>query len=455
MVHPWVESIHDGCKKVMHRSENWMSTDSRDMEIPALAIHRVNPHLNNSFLQTHAADNMSTQKPAAISQALGARRAWVAVLGSEGMVLWKSKPKIAPPPQKNRTFEPMEGAPEPLILGIESSCDDTSAAVVRGNEVLSNVVANQALHAEFGGVVPEWASRAHLAKIHPVVDAALKKAGVDSSQLDAVAYTLGPGLQGSLHVGTAFAKSFAWALGIPSIPVHHMRAHILAHMLAPGPFPTWPFLCLTVSGGHTQLVQVDSPSKMQVLGQTRDDAAGEAFDKVAKLLGLPYPGGPLVDRLAAEGDELAFAFTRPKLDGYDWSFSGLKTQVLHFLQREQQLDSTFVERRKADICASVQATILDMLLESVHRAVAETGIQEVAIAGGVSANSGLRARLKQAERDHGWTVHVPPMAYCTDNAAMIAAVGLSDFKEGRTGALESVPSPRLPALRPLAASMGN
>ncbi len=338
----------------------------------------------------------------------------------------------------------------PLILGIESSCDDTSAAVIRGAEVLSNVVANQALHAELGGVVPEWASRAHLSKIHPVVQAALAKADVATQDLDAVAYTLGPGLQGSLHVGTSYAKSMAWGLGIPSVPVHHMRAHILAHVLEPGPTPKYPFLCLTVSGGHTQLVRVDSPQEMSVLGQTLDDAAGEAFDKVAKLIGLPYPGGPVVDQLAREGDPEAFAFSRPRMEGYNWSFSGLKTQVLQFLQQAQRDDATFVQRRRTDICASVQAAILDMLVEPLGRAVEETGIREVAIAGGVSANSGLRARLEHAQREHGWAVHIPPMAYCTDNAAMIAAVGWLDFVEGKRGTLAAAPSPRLPELTSLA-----
>lgn len=339
---------------------------------------------------------------------------------------------------------------QPLILGIESSCDDTSAAVIRGGRVLSNVVANQALHAEVGGVVPEWASRAHLSKIHPVVQAALRKAEVSEDDIDAVAYTLGPGLQGSLHVGASYAKAMAWGLGVPSIPVHHMRAHILAHVLEPGPIPKYPFLCLTVSGGHTQLVQVDDPQTMTVKGQTLDDAAGEAFDKVAKLIGLPYPGGPVVDRLASEGNPNAFPFSRPKMPGYDWSFSGLKTQVLHFLQKELALDSEFVTRRQADICASVQAAILDMLMEPLVRATQDTGIQEVAIAGGVSANSGLRARLVQAQQDHGWTVHIPPMAYCTDNAAMIAAVGWLDFLEGLSGKLDAAPSPRLPKLATLA-----
>ena len=341
-------------------------------------------------------------------------------------------------------------AQKPLVLGIESSCDDTSAAVIRGTEVLSNVVANQKLHAQLGGVVPEWASRAHLAKIHPVVEAALQQADVALDELDAVAYTLGPGLQGSLHVGANYAKSLAWGLGVPSIPVHHMRAHILAHLLEPEPTPTFPFLCLTVSGGHTQLVRVNSAQDMTVLGQTLDDAAGEAFDKVAKLIGLPYPGGPVVDQLAALGDPKAFAFSRPRMAGYDWSFSGLKTQVLNFLVAEQQKDASFVERRREDICASVQAAILDMLMAPLVEAVNETTIRSVAIAGGVSANSGLRKRLEKAAKEFGWDVFIPPMSYCTDNAAMIAAVGLIDFEMGLSGSLDEAPTPRLPSLVSLA-----
>jgi len=348
----------------------------------------------------------------------------------------------------------MKSDTPPLVLGIESSCDDTSAAVIRGPKVLSNVVANQALHAEVGGVVPEWASRAHLSKIQPVVQAALDKAGVHASELDAIAYTLGPGLQGSLHVGTSFAKAMAWGLDIPSIPVHHMRAHILAHVLEPGPPPAYPFLCLTVSGGHTQLVRVDRPDAMEVLGQTLDDAAGEAFDKVAKLIGLPYPGGPVVDKLAAEGNPEAIAFSRPRMEGYNWSFSGLKTQVLNVLKKAQENDAEFVQKNQADICASVQAAILDMLMAPLMQAVKDTGITEVAIAGGVSANSGLRARLAQAESEHGWTVHIPPMAYCTDNAAMIAAVGWLDAQEALEGTLDAAPSPRLPSLTSLAGPKG-
>lgn len=337
-----------------------------------------------------------------------------------------------------------------LILGIESSCDDTSAAVIRGSEVLSNVVASQKLHAELGGVVPEWASRAHLAKIVPVVEAALSQSGVSAENLDGVAYTLGPGLQGSLHVGTAFAKSYAYALGIPAIPVHHMRAHVLAHLLDPPPTPKYPFLCLTVSGGHTQLVRVNSASDLVVLGHTLDDAAGEAFDKVAKLIGLPYPGGPLVDRLAKEGDAHAFAFTKPKVEGLNWSFSGLKTQVLQFLQQQLNQDPEFVTRRKEDLCASIQHTIVSMLLDQVAAAADQEGIADVAIAGGVSANSGLRMALTELGDERGWNVYIPPMGYCTDNAAMIAMVGLLDFNEGRGGDLSDAPSPRLPELVPLA-----
>ena len=344
----------------------------------------------------------------------------------------------------------MESKDAPFILGIESSCDDTSAAVICGSKVLSNVVANQALHAEFGGVVPEWASRAHLSKIEPVVRAALVKSKIAPEELDAIAYTLGPGLQGSLHVGVAYAKAFAWSLGIPAIPVHHMRAHILAHVLEPEPVTTYPYLCLTVSGGHTQLVLVNSPQSMKVLGQTLDDAAGEAFDKVAKLIGLPYPGGPIVDRLAKEGNPKAFSFSRPRMKGFDWSFSGLKTQILQFLTEKQKLNDRFVEEHRNDICASVQATILDMLMAPLEDAVEQRGIRRVAIAGGVSANSGLRERLRWAQDEQGWSVFIPPMAYCTDNAAMIAAVGWLDYMDQRSGTLADAPVPRLPLLKSLA-----
>jgi N6-L-threonylcarbamoyladenine synthase len=330
----------------------------------------------------------------------------------------------------------------PVILAIESSCDDTGVAVIRGREVLANAIANQAVHEQYGGVVPELASRAHAQNIVPTLESALQTAGIEVNELDAVAYTRGPGLMGSLHVGTAFAKSWAWAHGLPMVPVNHMQAHILAHFLAPDPSPDFPFLCLTVSGGHTQLVRVDAPLAMTILGETKDDAAGEAFDKVAKLMGLPYPGGPVLDRMAAEGDGSAFAFTKPNVPGLDMSFSGLKTQIWQFLQQHVQRDPAFIEARKNDIAASVQCAILDILMDKVEAAVEQTGILRVAIAGGVSANRGLRARLRAKEEASGWEVFIPPMAYCTDNAAMIAMAASLMFEAGARGRLDDEPVPR-------------
>lgn len=318
---------------------------------------------------------------------------------------------------------------EPIILAIESSCDDTSAAILKGKEVLSNVVATQEIHKEFGGVVPELASRAHQKNIIPVVDTAIKKAGLKKVDLDAVAFTTGPGLLGSLLVGVSFAKSFSMALGLPLIDVNHMEAHILAHLIEDGsPTPEFPFLCLTVSGGHTQLVVVNSPSEMNVIGETIDDAAGEAFDKVAKIMGLPYPGGPLIDKYAKLGDSEAFTFPHPKVGKLEFSFSGLKTAVLYFLQKEIKTNPNFVEDRLNDICASVQKTILDILFKKIDNAVKETGIKRIAIAGGVSANSELRSRL-QAETKKGREVFIPAFEYCTDNAAMIGIVGYHKFCE--------------------------
>ena len=330
----------------------------------------------------------------------------------------------------------------PVILAFESSCDDTGVSVIQGNKVLANTVANQAVHEKFGGVVPELASRAHVQNIVPALDSALQESGIDVEAIDAVAYTLGPGLMGSLHVGSAFAKSWAWSHSIPMIPVNHMQAHILAHFLAPGPYPTFPFLCLTVSGGHTQLVHVNSVLDMKVLGTTRDDAAGEAFDKVAKLMGLPYPGGPVLDRMAAEGDAAAFAFTKPNVAGLDMSFSGLKTQIWQFLQRATQEDSTFIARHQNDIAASVQKTILDVLIEKLEAAAVQTGIKRIAIAGGVSANSGLRARLAAKQESDQWEVFIPPLSYCTDNAAMVAMAGSLMLEAGSAGKLSDEPQPR-------------
>ena len=330
----------------------------------------------------------------------------------------------------------------PVILAFESSCDDTGVSVIQGNKVLANTVANQAVHEKFGGVVPELASRAHVQNIVPALDSALQESGIDVEAIDAVAYTLGPGLMGSLHVGSAFAKSWAWSHSIPMIPVNHMQAHILAHFLAPGPYPTFPFLCLTVSGGHTQLVHVNSVLDMKVLGTTLDDAAGEAFDKVAKLMGLPYPGGPVLDRMAAEGDAAAFAFTKPNVAGLDMSFSGLKTQIWQFLQRATQEDSTFIARHQNDIAASVQKTILDVLIEKLEAAAVQTGIKRIAIAGGVSANSGLRARLAAKQESDQWEVFIPPLSYCTDNAAMVAMAGSLMLEAGWAGKLSDEPQPR-------------
>lgn len=332
----------------------------------------------------------------------------------------------------------------PTLLAFESSCDDTGVAVVRDRVVLANRVANQAVHAQFGGVVPELASRAHAAHLVPTVEAALGDAGIRAADLDAVAYTQGPGLLGSLLVGSSFAKAWAWANGLPTVPVHHMHAHVLAHFLEPGPAPDLPFLCLTVSGGHTQLVLVKAADDMEVVGTTLDDAAGEAFDKVAKLMGLPYPGGPLIDRHAQQGNRNAFAFTHPRIEGLDMSFSGLKTQILHFLQKELAANAQFVNQHLDDICASVQDTIVGILMAKLEAACEQIGVKEVAIAGGVSANSGLRAALLERESTLGWKVHIPPFAYCTDNAAMIGMAGVLRFERGIRGTLSTAADPRLP-----------
>jgi N6-L-threonylcarbamoyladenine synthase len=317
-----------------------------------------------------------------------------------------------------------------IILGIESSCDDTSAAILRDSTILSNVTANQAIHEQYGGVVPELASRSHQENIVPVVDAAIKKAGIQLEDIDAIAFTQGPGLLGSLVVGTSFAKSFALARNIPLIPVHHMKAHILAHFIddAGSHKPTFPFLCLTVSGGHTQIVKVESASRMEILGKTIDDAAGEAFDKAAKMIGLPYPGGPLIDQYAKEGNSLAFTFSKPRIEGLDFSFSGLKTSILYTIRDAVKLNPNFIEENKMDLCASIQKTIIDILIKKLEKAVLETRINEVAIAGGVSANSGLRNALNE-KTNEGWKVHIPKFEYCTDNAAMIAITGKFLFEE--------------------------
>jgi N6-L-threonylcarbamoyladenine synthase len=318
---------------------------------------------------------------------------------------------------------------EVFILAIESSCDDTAAAVLHNDKVLSNVVANQLIHNQYGGVVPELASRAHQQNIVPVIDAALRKANIQKEQLSAIAFTQGPGLMGSLLVGSSFAKSLALALQIPLIAVNHMHAHILAHFIDEEGFdkPEFPFLALTISGGHTQIVRVDGFFDMTIIGETTDDAVGEAFDKSAKILGLPYPGGPLVDKYAQLGNPKTFAFTKPKVPGLDFSFSGLKTAILYFIQKKQLENPNFIEENTNDICASIQHTIIEILMDKLKLAVKETGIKQIAIGGGVSANSGIRATLKEAEKKYGWKTFIPKFEYTTDNAAMIGIVGYQKF----------------------------
>jgi len=315
------------------------------------------------------------------------------------------------------------------ILAIESSCDDTAAAVLLNDKVLSNVVANQLIHNQYGGVVPELASRAHQQNIVPVIDAALKKAGITKEQLSTIAFTQGPGLMGSLLVGSSFAKSLAAALQIPLIAVNHMHAHILAHFIDEEGYdkPEFPFLALTISGGHTQIVRVDGFFDMTIIGETTDDAVGEAFDKSAKILGLPYPGGPLVDKLAQTGNPKAYVFTKPKVPGLDFSFSGLKTAILYFIQKNVKENPDFIEINKNDICASIQHTIIAILMDKLKMAVKETGIKQIAIGGGVSANSGIRTTLKEAEKKYGWKTFIPKFEYTTDNAAMIGIVGYQKF----------------------------
>ncbi|MES2544274.1 MAG: tRNA (adenosine(37)-N6)-threonylcarbamoyltransferase complex transferase subunit TsaD [Bacteroidota bacterium] len=316
-----------------------------------------------------------------------------------------------------------------FILAIESSCDDTAAAVLQNDKVLSNVVANQLIHSEFGGVVPELASRAHQQNIVPVIDAALKKANITKEQLSAIAFTQGPGLMGSLLVGSSFAKSLSLALNIPLIAVNHMQAHILAHFIDEEGFnkPRFPFLALTISGGHTQIVQVNDFFDMKIIGETTDDAVGEAFDKSAKILGLPYPGGPLVDKYAQLGNPKTFSFTKPKVPGLDFSFSGLKTAILYFIQKKVAENPNFIDENRNDICASIQHTIIEILMDKLKLAVKETGIKQIAIGGGVSANSGIRNTLKEAEKKYGWETYIPKFEYTTDNAAMIGIVAYQKF----------------------------
>lgn len=336
---------------------------------------------------------------------------------------------------------------EPIILGIESSCDDTSAAVLVGHKLLSNVIASQAVHTAYGGVVPELASRAHEQNIVPVVSEAIRRAGITAQDLDAIAFTRGPGLLGSLLVGTNFAKGLSLSLGIPMVEVNHLHAHVLAHFIEEEgeehQSPEFPFLCLLVSGGNSQIILVRSASDMEIIGQTIDDAAGEAFDKCAKVMGLGYPGGPVVNRLANEGNPKAFAFSKPNVPGYDYSFSGLKTSVLYTLRDELEKNPNFIEERKADLCASLQATVIDILMKKLRQAAKDLGIRQVAVAGGVSANTGLRDAFHDHARRYGWKVFIPKFAYTTDNAAMVAMNGYFSFIDGKRTELDAVPFARV------------
>lgn len=319
-----------------------------------------------------------------------------------------------------------------IILGIESSCDDTSAAVIQGSKILSNIAANQEIHNEYGGVVPELASRAHQQNIIPVVQKSLNQAKIQQKDISAIGFTRGPGLLGSLLVGTSFAKSLAMSLNVPLIEVNHLQAHILAHFIEdanPEP-PRFPFLCLTVSGGHTMIVLVKDYFKMEILGKTIDDAAGEAFDKIGKILGLDYPAGPIIDQLAKEGNENAFQFSKPKLERYDYSFSGIKTSVLYFIQKEVKKNPHFVQEHLNDLCASVQKTIIDTLMNKLEKAAKDFGIKEIAIAGGVSANSALRQAMHTKAEQLGWNIYIPKFEYTTDNAAMIAMVAQLKYERG-------------------------
>ncbi len=336
---------------------------------------------------------------------------------------------------------------EPIILGIESSCDDTSAAVLVGHKLLSNVIASQAVHTAYGGVVPELASRAHEQNIVPVVSEAIRRAGITAQDLDAIAFTRGPGLLGSLLVGTNFAKGLSLSLGIPMVEVNHLHAHVLAHFIEEEgeehQSPEFPFLCLLVSGGNSQIILVRSASDMEIIGQTIDDAAGEAFDKCAKVMGLGYPGGPVVNRLANEGNPKAFTFSKPNVPGYDYSFSGLKTSFLYTLRDELEKNPNFIEERKADLCASLQATVIDILMKKLRQAAKDLGIRQVAVAGGVSANTGLRDAFHDHARRYGWKVFIPKFAYTTDNAAMVAMNGYFSFIDGKRTELDAVPFARV------------
>ena len=333
---------------------------------------------------------------------------------------------------------------DPIILGIESSCDDTSASILKGQKILSNEIASQEIHALYGGVVPELASRAHQQNIIPVVDAAIRNAKIKKEDIDAVAFTQGPVLLGSLMVGSSFAKSFAMGMNIPLIKINHMQAHILAHFIDEDQkMPAFPFLCLTVSGGHTQIVRVDNYNKMEVIGTTIDDAAGEAFDKSAKILGLPYPGGPLIDKYAKKGKTHAFVFGKPKIKELDFSFSGLKTSILYNIQDNTKKNPNFIKENIEDLCASIQHSIITILLDKIKKAIKKTGIKEIAIAGGVSANSYLRSELKKLMLKENYNLYIPKFEYCTDNAAMIAISGYFKYLDKDFSSQKEVPSASL------------
>lgn len=333
------------------------------------------------------------------------------------------------------------------ILGIESSCDDTSAAVIRDGVMLSNVIASQAVHEAFGGVVPELASRAHQQNIIPVVSEAIKRAGIEREELSAVAFTRGPGLMGSLLVGTSFAKGFTTALNIPMVDVNHLQAHVLAHFIKESADddhqPSFPFLCLLVSGGNSQIILVKAYNDMEVIGQTIDDAAGEAFDKCAKVMGMPYPGGPIVDRLAREGNPKAFLLNKPHIEGYNYSFSGLKTSFLYLLRDRLKEDPDFIEKNKADLCASLQATVVSILMDKLYKAAKNLGIKEVAVAGGVSANSGVRGAFEEYSRKYGWKIHLPKFSFTTDNAAMVAITGYYKYLDKQFCDISEAPFARV------------
>lgn len=334
-----------------------------------------------------------------------------------------------------------------LILGIESSCDDTAAAVISDGVLLSNVVSSQKVHEAYGGVVPELASRAHQQNIIPVVDQALKQAGVDRKDLTAIAFTRGPGLMGSLLVGTSFAKGLSAALDIPMVDVNHLQAHVLAHFIKEDKDdnnqPQYPFLCLLVSGGNSQIILVKAYNEMEIVGQTIDDAAGEAFDKCAKVMGLGYPGGPVVDRFAKEGDENKFKLNKPQIKGYDYSFSGLKTSFLYLLRDELKNAPDFIEKNKADLCASLQKTVIDILMDKLRKAAKDLNIKEVAVAGGVSANSGLRAAFEDHAKRYGWKIHIPKFGYTTDNAAMVGIAGYYKYLDGEFCEMDAAPFSRV------------